>query len=56
MTYYLKFLLVMELRFDASLYSKLGNENSDAGHITVNVLAGRRFPTPALSKQMRSQF
>jgi len=27
-----KYLLVMELRFDAMLYSKLGNENSDEGH------------------------
>jgi len=30
--YYL-YLLIMELRFDAMLYSNLGNENSDAGHI-----------------------
>jgi len=27
------YLLVMELRFDAMLYSNMGNENSDAGHI-----------------------
>ena len=27
MTYYLKYLLVVELRFDAILYSKLGNKN-----------------------------
>jgi len=33
MTYILKHLLIMELRFDAILYSKLGNKNSDAGHI-----------------------
>jgi len=33
MTYYVKYLLTMELRFDAILYSKLGDENSDAGHI-----------------------
>jgi len=43
MTYYLKgieasgllfkYLLIMELRFDAILHSKLGNENYDAGHI-----------------------
>jgi len=33
MTYYLKYLLIMELRFDVILYSKLGNQNSDAGHI-----------------------
>jgi len=28
-----KYLLIMELRFDTLLESKLGNENSDAGHI-----------------------
>jgi len=28
-----KYLLIMDLRFDAMLYSNLGNENSDAGHI-----------------------
>jgi len=28
-----KYLLVMELRFDLVLCSKLGSENSDAGHI-----------------------
>jgi len=28
-----KHLLIMELRFDAILYSNLSNENSDAGHI-----------------------
>jgi len=33
MTYYLKYLLIMELRFHAILYSKLGNQNSDPGHI-----------------------
>jgi len=33
MTYYLKYLLIMELRFDAILDSKLGNKNSDADHI-----------------------
>jgi len=33
MTYYLKYLLTMELRFEAILYSKLGKENSDTGHI-----------------------
>jgi len=31
--YYFKHLLIMVVRFDANLYSKLGNENSDAGHI-----------------------
>jgi len=28
-----KYLLIMELRSDAMLYSNLGNENSDADHI-----------------------
>jgi len=28
-----KYLLVMELRYEAKLYSNLGNENSDADHI-----------------------
>jgi len=32
MTSYRKYLLIRELRFDVILYSKLGNENSDAGH------------------------
>jgi len=28
-----KYLLIMELRFFAMLYSNVGNENFDAGHI-----------------------
>jgi len=28
-----KYLLIMELRFDPMLYSNLGNEHYDAGHI-----------------------
>jgi len=32
MTYYLSTLIV-DIRFDAIFYSKLGNKNSDAGHI-----------------------
>jgi len=28
-----KYLLIMKLRFEALLYFKLGNENSDVGHI-----------------------
>jgi len=28
-----KYLIIMELHFDATLYPKLGNENFDAGHI-----------------------
>jgi len=45
----------VELRFDTMLYSNMCNKNSDAGHITFNVHAGRiwpvgrRFPTPNLS-------
>ena len=34
----------MELRFDAILYSTLGNENFDAGHIKC--LRGTQVPTP----------
>jgi len=30
---YLKYLLITEFGFDVILYSTLGNENSDAGHI-----------------------
>jgi len=33
MTCYLKYLLIMDLRCDAILYFKSGNENFDAGHI-----------------------
>jgi len=41
-----KYLLIMELCFDAMLYSNLGNENSQVAISDVH--AGRRFPTPAL--------
>jgi len=37
-----KYLFIMELRIDTILYSKLGNENPDAGRVWP------RFPTPAL--------
>jgi len=33
MTCYLGYLLIMELRFYMIVYSKLGIENSDSGHI-----------------------
>jgi len=33
MIHYLKYLLIVELRLDAILYSKLDNKNSDAGHV-----------------------
>jgi len=40
----------MELRFEATLYSKLGKKNSDAGHIKCwrGLHLARRFPTPGL--------
>jgi len=44
MTYYLKYLLIMQLRFDAILYSKLGEENSDAGLIKCS--RGPQVPHP----------
>jgi len=44
MTCYLKYLLIMELRFDAILYSTLGNENFDAGNIKC--LRGTQVPLP----------
>jgi len=34
----------MELRFDVILYSKLGNENSDSGHIKCS--RGPQVPHP----------
>jgi len=37
-------MLVMELRFDAMLYSNMGNENSDAGHIKCS--RWPQFPHP----------
>jgi len=42
-----KYLLIMELHFDAMLYSNLGNGNSDAA--MSNAYTGGRFPTPDLS-------
>jgi len=40
----------MEIRFDALLYSKLGNENSDAGHINcsreLHLARGPQVPHP----------
>jgi len=37
----------MELRFDAMLYSNLGNKNFDVGHIKCS--RGTQVPTPGLS-------
>jgi len=49
---YLKYLLIMELRLDVILYSKLGNENSDAGHIKCSrgphLARGRQVSTPEI--------
>jgi len=46
-----KYLLIMELRFDAMLYSNPSNENSDAGHIKCShgpyLARGRQIPLPA---------
>jgi len=39
-----KYLLIMELRFDAKLHSNMGNENSDAGHIKCS--GGPQVPHP----------
>ena len=39
-----EYLLIMELRLDAMLYSNLGNENSDAGHIKYS--RGPQVPHP----------
>jgi len=45
-----KYLLTMELRFDAMLYSNLANENSDAGHMKCsrvpNFACGTEVPHP----------
>ena len=43
-----KYLLVMELWFKAMMYSNLGNENSDAGHIKCS--RGPQVPTSALDE------
>ena len=45
-----KYLLIMELRFDAIFYSNLGNENSDADHIKCSwgphLARGPQVPHP----------
>jgi len=38
----------MELRFDATLYSKLGNENSDAGQFKCS--RGPQVPHPCFKQ------
>jgi len=44
------YLLIMELRFDATLYSNKGNGNSDAGHIKCSsgphLASGPQVPHP----------
>jgi len=56
MIHYLKYLLIMELGFDAILYSKLGNGNSDAAVSNVHAgriwPPGRRFPAPVLKSDV----
>jgi len=44
-TSYLKYLLIVVFHFDAMLCSKMGNENSDAGHIKCCL--GPQVPNPA---------
>jgi len=46
MTHYLKYLLIMELRFDTILYSKWVTKI--LVRAISNVQAGRRFPTTVL--------
>jgi len=50
MTYYLKYLFIIELRFDAILHYKSGKENSDAGHIKCSrgphLARGPQVPYP----------
>jgi len=47
-----KYLFIMELRFDAMLYSNLGNKTSDAGHIKCspgsNLALRPQVPTPVV--------
>ena len=47
MTCHLKYLLIMKLRFNAILYSTLGKENSDVGHIkrSHRQHLARKYPT-----------
>jgi len=47
-----KYLLIMELRFDAMLCSNLGNENSDAGHIKCS--RGPQVPHPCSRESMKT--
>jgi len=47
-------MLIMELRFDAMLYSNLGNEIFDAGNIKCSRgwHSARGFPTPGLDSAL----
>ena len=53
-----KYLLIMELCFDAILYSKLGNGNSDAGHIKCSagphLARGPQVPHPCRASNSNS--
>jgi len=55
-----KYLLITELRFDAILYSKLGNENSDAGRIKYSrgrhLSCGPQVPHPWFIQWWDSNF
>jgi len=53
MTYYLKYLLIMEFRFDSILCSELGKENSDAGHIKCS--RGPQVPHPCPNSNFASK-
>jgi len=48
-----EYLLIMELCFDTILYSKLGNGNSDAGHINcsrwLHLACRPQVPYPCLT-------
>jgi len=54
-----KYLLIMELRFGARLFSNLANENSDAVHIKCSrgshLAAGHRSPTSAFTWHATSE-
>jgi len=53
-----KYLLIMEFGFDAMLYSKLGNKNSDAGHIKCSrrpdLAQGLQVPHPCCTVKICS--
>ena len=54
-----KYLHIMEFRFEAMLYSNLGKENSDAGHIKCSrrphLARGPQVPHPWLTRTRRTK-